>query len=250
MTPTFSPTSYLATLHDRHQTLEDLRAELRTRSQTLSKELLDLVNTNYEDFLSLGASLKGGDEKVEEVRVGLLGFKRDVEAIRKNVSGRQQEVAELIEARKRFARQIATGRALLAVVARIDELDERLMVGVEGRRGEDGSVEPVESSLSDDDSAEEDAGIVSTARLQKAVQQYLVIRQIAAGVGPDHPFLLAHDARMTRIRNTLLLDLASALKQATTAAEDGKDDTVAILGLYRDLDEAAEALQILQDGRP
>jgi hypothetical protein len=49
---------------------------LRSRSQLLNKELLDLVNSNYQDFLNLGNSLHGGEEKVEEVRIGLLGFRK------------------------------------------------------------------------------------------------------------------------------------------------------------------------------
>ena len=40
------PSCLFADLFDRHQTLEDLRNELRELSQTLSKELLDLVNDN------------------------------------------------------------------------------------------------------------------------------------------------------------------------------------------------------------
>ncbi|KAG4441728.1 hypothetical protein IFR05_002807, partial [Cadophora sp. M221] len=66
LAPTFSAPAYLSTLSERHQTLEDLRSDLRERSQALSKELLDLVNTNYEQFLSLGSDLKGGEEKVED----------------------------------------------------------------------------------------------------------------------------------------------------------------------------------------
>ena len=92
LAPTFSAPAYLSTLSDRHQTLEDLRTDLRERSQALSKELLDLVNTNYEQFLSLGSDLKGGEEKVEDVRVGLLGFKRGVEDVRGKVRERRGEV--------------------------------------------------------------------------------------------------------------------------------------------------------------
>ncbi|KAJ4338723.1 hypothetical protein N0V95_007994, partial [Ascochyta clinopodiicola] len=61
--PNFTPSAYLSTLSNRHQTLEDLRSELRTRSQLVSRELLDLVNANYADFLTLGNSLRGGEEK-------------------------------------------------------------------------------------------------------------------------------------------------------------------------------------------
>ncbi|KAI7597069.1 hypothetical protein KC319_g23288, partial [Hortaea werneckii] len=76
LAPNFNPHSYLTSLNprSRHQTLEDLRTDLRQRSQQLNQELLDLVNSNYESFLDLGQSLRGGEEKVEGVRVGGLGF--------------------------------------------------------------------------------------------------------------------------------------------------------------------------------
>lgn len=56
----FRPAEYLSALPHRHQTLEDLRAELRERSAAISAELLELVNGNYTAFLSLGNELKGG----------------------------------------------------------------------------------------------------------------------------------------------------------------------------------------------
>src|SRR5580692_11072425 len=106
----FDALSYLSSLSHRHQTLEDLRLDLRERSQALSKELLDLVNTNYELFLSLGSDLKGGQEKVQDVRVGLLGFKRGVEDLRAKVKGRGLEVEKLLEEKTRASKQISIGR--------------------------------------------------------------------------------------------------------------------------------------------
>src|SRR5690348_6722364 len=55
LAPTFDAAAYLSALHtggpaSRHQTLEDLRAELRDRSAAISAELLELVNANYTAF--------------------------------------------------------------------------------------------------------------------------------------------------------------------------------------------------------
>lgn len=63
----------------------------------MSKELLDLVNDKYQDFLSLGNTLRGGEERIEEVRVGLLGFQRDLTSVRENVKRRREDVAALID---------------------------------------------------------------------------------------------------------------------------------------------------------
>src|SRR5436305_13905624 len=138
LTPTFTPTSYLATLTSRHQTLEDLRSDLRERSALLSRELLDLVNTHYQGFLSLGESLNGGEEKVEEVRVGLLGFRNDVTGVRDSLRSRRVEVQGLLKQRKDVRMQIGIGQSLLEVAERLEELEERLMVTSVGRSIEDG----------------------------------------------------------------------------------------------------------------
>jgi hypothetical protein len=65
------------------------------------------VNTNYEQFLSLGSDLKGGEEKVEDVRVGLLGFKRGVEDVRGKVRERKLEVEGLLGEKKSVSKEIA-----------------------------------------------------------------------------------------------------------------------------------------------
>lgn len=115
LAPDFDPATFLSSLTNRHQTLEDLRLELRDLSQTLNKELLDLVNENYQDFLSLGSVLKGGEEKVEEVRVGLLGFQRDVAAIQAKVEARRKEVESLLQEKKRYRMKANIAKALLDI---------------------------------------------------------------------------------------------------------------------------------------
>ena len=154
LTPDFDPTTFLSSLHNRHQTLEDLRSELRDRSQQLQKELLDLVNDNYQDFLSLGSSLKGGEEKIEEVRVGLLGFKRDVEGLKEKVKSRRLEVGNLVDERRRIRKEVQLGRSLLEVDQRLEELEERLMVASNGATGFENGNEGFDFSESDDESDE------------------------------------------------------------------------------------------------
>ncbi|KAI9880895.1 MAG: hypothetical protein M1830_009963 [Pleopsidium flavum] len=252
LAPTFDPTTFLSTLHNRHQTLEDLRAELRTRSQELNKELLDLVNENYQDFLSLGQSLKGGEEKVEEVRVGLLGFSRDVEGLRDKVGERKQEVGALLHVRAVTRKQVMAGRKLLEVDQRLEELEARLMVDPNGNlNGEKGSGDEdggAELSDGEDDSEEEGMGnAMSAARLQRHVQQYLYIKHLMAWVDVKHPFLVKQEERLLRLRNTLLLDLSTALKQAKGVDEPSKARLLKVLGIYREMGEKRDALKVLKE---
>ncbi|KAI9807190.1 MAG: hypothetical protein M1825_005908 [Sarcosagium campestre] len=259
LTPDFSPTAYLSTLHDRHQTLEDLRGELRSRSNQLSKELLDLVNANYNDFLTLGSSLAGGEDKIEEVRLGLLAFKRDVEGVRKKIDEREREVSSLIQQRATARKAIAFGTNLLDFVERVNELEAKLMMASDGRRnghtatnGPAGSQRDDDSDSSQDDDDEEeededddthsnedgDPASVSTGRLRKFVQQYLYIKHMAGKVGSDHPLIVAQSSRITRAHQTLMLDLAAATKQARAAGDSGKDRLLRLLAIHRDLGDS------------
>lgn len=253
LAPSFDAPTYLSTLSDRHQTLEDLRSDLRERSQGLSKELLDLVNTNYEQFLSLGSDLKGGEEKVEDVRVGLLGFKRGVEDVRGKVRERKLEVEGLLNEKKSVTKEIALGRKLLEVDSRLEELEDRLMVASLGR-----SPNGLEDSWSEDEDEDEDEdqddlaidGVVngtSTKKLQRFVLDYRNVEHLSITIGLDHPFIAAQQPRLLRLKNTIVLDLNNALKQALSLKVEGRPRLVKIMGVYRDLGAGDEAVKILRD---
>ncbi|KAF7905212.1 uncharacterized protein EAF01_005733 [Botrytis porri] len=251
LAPSFDAPTYLSTLSDRHQTLEDLRSDLRERSQGLSKELLDLVNTNYEQFLSLGSDLKGGEEKVEDVRVGLLGFKRGVEDVRGKVRERKLEVEGLLDEKKSVTKEIALGRKLLEVDSRLEELEDRLMVASLGR-----SPNGLEDSWSEDEEEDDDEddlavdGVVngtSTKKLQRFVLDYRNVEHLSITIGSDYPFIAAQQPRLLRLKNTIVLDLNNALKQALSLKVEGRPRLVKIMGIYRDLGAGDEAVKILRD---
>ena len=248
LTPDFDPTTFLSTLRNRHQTLEDLRAELRTRSQDLNKELLDLVNENYQDFLSLGSSLRGGDEKVEEVRLGLLGFRREVEGLRGKVDGRRQEVAELVEERKRIRESVQVGRRLLEVERKIGELEGMLMLASgDPRTAEVNEEGPVLSESEEESEEEPESNGIGILRLRRHMEQYMYIKGLMNRTGPEHPFLVKLEERVLRLRQTVLLDLNSALKQAVAGGEDMRGDLLKLLGIYKQMGEASEAMQVLKE---
>ncbi|OJD33489.1 conserved oligomeric golgi complex subunit 2 protein [Diplodia corticola] len=256
--PHFSAAAYLSTLSHRHQTLGDLRADLRARSALISRELLDLVNANYADFLSLGRALRGGDDRVEEVRVGLLGMRKAVGEVREAVAGREEEVRGLVGEREGLVRGRAVARALLEVERRVGELEAALVVGQQGQgqgtgEGGEGSSdgEEEEDDDGDDDDEETDGedeaeGNVSLGRLRRLARQYLGVRQTAGRIGKEHPFLVAQEPRLTKIRNTLLLDLGAELKSAKSAGPQGKNRVLKVMSIYAEMDEGIEAIKVLR----
>lgn len=248
MTPDFDPATYLSSLRNRHQTLEDLCAELRTRSQDINKELLDLVNENYQDFLSLGSSLRGGAEKIEEVRLGLLGFRREIQGLKSKVDERRKEVEDLVAQKKEIRRQMQLGRALLDVDYRLGELERSLMITA-GDASQNGKALEVDcdTSESDEESDDSQEDISTTSRLDRHVRHYLLTRRGMERIRSDHPSVAQQEARMTRIKNTILLDLGNALKQSSTRNDE---QTTRLLAAYRDLGESQQALKVLRERRP
>ncbi|KAI8963144.1 oligomeric golgi complex component, COG2-domain-containing protein [Daldinia sp. FL1419] len=244
LAPDFDPAEYLSSLANRHQTLEDLRSDLRERSAAISTELLELVNANYTSFLSLGDELKGGEEKVEDVRVALLGFRRAVDEIKGRVRERGTEVAGLNKDLSGVRSEIETGRKMLELDERISSLEGRLVVGSTGADSDDSD---------DDDDEEEDEedeleGAVgnSTAKLTRLANEYIVVNDLADDIGRETPFVRKAEERLTRCRNTILLDLGTALKEAKKAGARGQPKLLKLMSIYSLLDAQLEAIKALK----
>lgn len=222
--PDFDPTTFLASLSDRHQTLNDLRHELQELNQSLNKELLDLVNDNYQDFLSLGSTLRGGEEKVEEVRVSLLSFQRDLTSVRENVDRRREDVTAMVDEKRKLMKSIRAGRSLLDVGAQLEDLECNLLIAAPT----DGNLEVSNGELhhmSDESDEDADHGGLSMRRLEGHVEQYLVLRRLLGQHPPRQPYILSQSERIARIKSTISLDLEGALKQHKLASKAQPDDT-------------------------
>ncbi|EEY20376.1 conserved hypothetical protein [Verticillium alfalfae VaMs.102] len=206
----FDPASYLSNLPHRHQTLDDLKGDLRERSGPISAELLEPVNSNYTAFLSLGDELRGG-------RLTRL---KDVKVVYAGVSALEEKLAVA---------------SLPGKVPAHDADDDDAW-----------SVASSEDSDAEDD--EVYTGLVGTSpsKLSGLAHDYCIIEALADVTGRDTPFVTKMESRMMRCRNTLLLDLNAALKESRKAGDKGKSRLVQYLGLYGLLDAEAEAVKALK----
>ena len=243
LAPDFNASTYLSSLRNRHQTLEDLRTDLRQRSQLLNKELIDLVNSNYEEFLSLGGDLKGGEEKIEGLKVGLLGFEREVEGIQRSVKEREAEVRGLLEERRGVRNEVVLGRALLEVGEKVEELEESLGLGE--KEDDEGPDEDEWDDENGDDIGEGIPGL-QMGRLRRHVREYILLVRMVERIGPDHPFLERQKDRIAEIRKTLLLDLATGLRASKEAKEP--EVILSIVKMYGDLSAEKESVRVLKGG--
>ena len=223
MTPDFDPTAFLSSLENRHQTLEDLRTELQTRSQELNKELLDLVHDNYQDFLSLGGSLRGGEDKIEEVRLALLGFRRDVGGIRSKLETRRMEVTALIGQRRDVRKETQLGRTVLTIHDGLQRLEDNLMLSRDMGDDVNGVLDSEPSEFSDEDDEDEvESGDSVIRKLQRCIETHVAIRQSLRGIRKDHPLKAGMSVRLGRIQEALVLDLTNIMKQMRDGTVDAR----------------------------
>ena len=161
-------------------------------------------------------------------------------------------MGRLLEERRGVRRDVLLGRRLLEVDERLSVLEEKLMVepSASGQQREVDSEEEEEYEEDDDDEDNDATPAARTAataltRLRSHAQQYLLLTHLTQKL-QDHPFVVAQQSRILRVRNTLLLDLRTAMKQAQKA-EVGGGQLLKFVVLYRELGEAEEAIKALKD---
>jgi len=225
LAPDFEATAFLSSLSDRFQTLDDLQTELRDLSHTLNKELVDLVNDNYSDFLSLGSTLSGGEEKIEDIRMSLLGFQRDIQAIRDKVDTSRNEVVELLKEKRAIKQETGVGRSLLDIAERLDQLEEKLNISTarstqpaKDSTQANGSLhwgqDWIETATNEsDDEYDSDEASELPPQLKRRIEEFLILRHLTSKHSPRHPFILEQDARIRKIQEALLSGLDVAIKQ-------------------------------------
>ena len=197
------------------------------------------MNSHYTDFLSLGSSVKGQGEKVEELSVGVMGVKREVEAVRKVVAERETEVEMLLLERKALSREIEQGRALVEWERGIGKLERKLTP-----QKEEGS----ESEWSSGAESDEEGLEGQVARLQRRVRQYCELERMAQKrLGREHAFVVGQWERMIKLKNVVLEDARQALRECRRK-NDGQG-IVNCLACLRELNAGREAIRTLKANR-
>lgn len=230
LTPTFNAADFLASLTARFQTVEDLQTELQDLLKALSKELVDLVNDNYTDFLSLGDKLKGGEDRIEEIRVGLLGFQRDVTGVRALIQQRSSDIQTLLQEKREVRKQIRNARNLLEIDERLEELESQLDL-VSTHDSESTRMLEITSDeklvdfgdwprewLQDSSGThtfevegDSDEAQIPT-RIATRLQKFQAVQLLASKCGEQSPFVLAQRDRVSQIKDALAKDFEVAIR--------------------------------------
>jgi hypothetical protein len=137
----------------------------------------------------------------------------------------------------------------------VELLERKLVVGsyagrVNGDGEDDGFWEEEGSEEEEDEEVDEEeveAGFVgsSPAKLGALARDYVAIERLADSLGSAMPFVRKMEERILRCRNTILLDLSTALREVRKA--EAQTRTLKFLAIYRLLDAEAEATRVLKE---
>jgi conserved oligomeric Golgi complex subunit 2 len=160
---------------------------------------------------------------VEEVRVGLLGIQRDLTSVRDSVERRQEDVSALIDGKRELMKHLHNGKSLLKISEQIEDLEASLMISPVTDGNLEGTKGQAQDFLDESDEDAEEGGM-SIHRLERHVEQYLILRLLLQRHPPTQPYISSQSDRIARIRSTLSLDLEGALKYFRSVQKDQQPD--------------------------
>ncbi|RPA73506.1 hypothetical protein BJ508DRAFT_419024 [Ascobolus immersus RN42] len=218
--PDFDPLEFLNTLSS-HTTisLPKLQQDLTQRSQSIESELLELVNRDYGDFVGLGTSLAGGEGKVEDLRLGLLGFRRKVEGSKAEVESLMGELDQSVKEMRSVLKEKEEVRRLIDIDRRLSELEQWGKSGYEEEEGLEG--------------------------LREAVDKWCVIEVLVGKCKKGDEFVKSLASRRVKTRERIVKKLGDLLWEVRKEGNDG--GLLEVLGLFDAMEEREEPARVLRD---
>lgn len=222
--PDFAPESFIADCR-RRVPLESLLTDLRAFAATLEHELVELINEDYADFVSLSSNLTGIDRQVSDLRTGLLALRKDLMAVRAAVHGAISEVENKLDEKRHAARKQAALQLMVNTSKTLAKI-ERLLQG-----GEGGAVVVLRAD-------EESSNLIERVASDFNQLRFYVSK------GKGVPFIEGLTGRIQTIEAVLGEGLVSLFRQALT--ERDLEQTLNCMRTYAAIERAADAEAVVR----
>ncbi|KAI8603918.1 oligomeric golgi complex component, COG2-domain-containing protein [Dissophora ornata] len=223
----------------RHLPLEELKSQLIAHMKELKTELIELINSDYADFINLSTNLNGVDRMMEDLQKPLDRMKDDAIAVKSNL----QSVVESLEHKLQHRAEIREKKASLQLLLNISE-----------------SVAKVEGLLQISSTSETPTGLrdgnesISVAkRLERVAIEYNQMQYLVSK-GANLPFVTNIDWRLVRIKESMSENLSTVLRtcilptqQSGDESLPGKDSLSQCLRTYALIDQTVEAEKVITD---
>ncbi|KAI0316446.1 COG complex component [Amylostereum chailletii] len=243
-----------------HTSLQDLRSELRDYLAVLKEELVQLINDDYEAFISLSTDLKGEGARLERLQYPLGDLKSQILKSRRGLQLVQEGIQTKLKARSALRDEKAYLHLLLKISESVTRLESLLLIA-----SPDGSSSPESKpmqlsrshSAGDDDGADERTRGNRAKHLSRVATEYTQLLYHVAKAQAESRSAFVDDIqwRIDRVQSTLSSDLdhlfsttllsvadlankvsdADRTKKMTDLAECLR--TYDIMGLWRDAED-------------
>ncbi|CDZ97124.1 cog complex component [Phaffia rhodozyma] len=111
-----------------HVPLDELRTDLRAYLADLKEELVQLINEDYKEFISLGTGLRGEGKRLDLVRGPIEVLKKDVEIIRSSLVSNEQIVQQKLDERSALREEKNLLQILLSLTDSLTRAETLLMI--------------------------------------------------------------------------------------------------------------------------
>ncbi|ORZ16738.1 oligomeric golgi complex component, COG2-domain-containing protein [Lobosporangium transversale] len=227
----------------RHLPLEELKSQLISHMKELKTELIELINSDYADFINLSTNLNGVDRMMEDLRKPLDRMKGDTIIVRSNF----QSVIDSLQQKLQHRTEIRERKASLQLLVNISESVAKVEGLLQISSTSEGSVVLRDGSGSPSDS------ISVAKRLERVAIEYNKLQYLVSK-GADLPFVTSIDWRLARIKETMSENLSTVLRSCIKSShrdEGGmliKNESMSqCLRTYALIDQTAEAEKVITE---
>ncbi|KZO95535.1 COG complex component [Calocera viscosa TUFC12733] len=196
-----------------HTSLPDLRTELREYLAQLKEELIELINRDYGDIVSLGTDLRGEGERLERLGKPILGMKLEVERAR----GELDEVKAVVRDKLAERTALRDEKVLLQLLLTLSESLVRLesLLAIASPPSED----PEMPTISERMELAPPATSRGAKHLARVASEYLQLLYHADKARAENcAFVESNQWRIDQIKTTLSRDLDNLFTSLLTSS--------------------------------
>ncbi|KAF9650191.1 COG complex component [Thelephora ganbajun] len=232
-----------------YTSLPDLRTELRDYLATLKEELVQLINDDYEAFISLSTDLRGEGMRLERLKWPLADLKSQTLVSKQELEQLRADTQDKLKKRAALRDEKAFLHLLLKISESVSRLESLLLIESTDSTAVSGDLldVAVTGTTPDEDQQDERVRGNRAKHLSRVASEYTQLLYHVSKTNPGKcAFVTEVQWRVDRIKSTLFSDLdkvfAIALASDTDKTKFMIDvfeclRTYDVLGLWREAEE-------------
>ncbi|KAG0243145.1 Conserved oligomeric Golgi complex subunit 2 [Actinomortierella wolfii] len=229
----------------RHLPLEELKSQLIAHLKELRTELVELINSDYADFINLSTNLNGVDKMMNDLHRPLVKMKDSALIVQSSLDGVVDTLQQKLARRAEIREKKQSLQLLLNISESVAKVESLLRISSSGASG---GADGDGSGLPDDEQQES----ISTAkRLERVASEYNQMQYLVSK-GAGLPFVTNIDWRLVRIKETMSDNLSKVLKTCLKPPKDinpaeNKASLLQCLRTYALIDQTTEAETVITE---